>query len=220
MECVRKSLLSSSNFLDFNSNISKQESIAFSEIRKLKQDGISVFMQDKASRFVLAEQDMVIQKVDTDLHDVTRYNTVEDDTEEILHSIQDWWKKHKKNLSVLDDDISSWLVNLKSRPGKLKVLLKTHKSQCPVREVFSVCSQPVENLSAFLQFSYLGPIVNSGVLKWRLRDSKELIQFLHGVNDWIKEAKCSLPISLCTVDIKNMFPSIFKELAPPAIRSN
>ena len=218
MECVRRSLISPSNFSSFTSNISREESIAFSEVRQLKQNGISVFLQDKSSRFVLARQEMVMQKVDQDLHDATRYQVIEDDTEDILHDIEDWWRKHRKNLSVLDEDISSWLVNPDSRPGKLKVLLKTHKPQCPVREVFSVCSQPVENLSAFLQYSYLGPIVNSGALQWRLRDTKELIQFLHGVNDWIREAECSTPISLCTVDIKNMFPSIFKDLALPAIK--
>ena len=75
-----------------------------------------------------------------------------------------------------------------------------------------------ENLSAFVQFSYLGPIIDSGVLKWRLRDTKELIQFLHGVNDNIREDHITSTISMCTLDIKNMFPSIFKDLAFPAIR--
>ena len=68
----------------------------------------------------------------------------------------------------------------------MKVLLKTHKENLPVREVFSVCNQPVEHLSALLQHCYLGPIVNSGILKWRLKDTKEFIKFLHRVNDHIK----------------------------------
>ena len=104
--------------------------------------------------------------------------------------------RSKPHLSALDEDISSWLMNPESRAGKLKVLLKTHKPNTPAREVFSVCNQPVENLSSFLQFSYLGPIVNSGILKWRLRDTKELIQFLHGVNDKIKSDRTTDPISL------------------------
>ena len=85
-------------------------------------------------------------------------------------------------------------------------------------EVFSVCSQPVENLSAFLQYSYLGPIVNSGVLKWRLRDTKSTIQFIHHVNDHIKKERITTAPSICCVDIKKMFPSIYKSLALPAIK--
>ena len=113
---------------------------------------------------------------------------------------------------MVDVDISSWLVNEDSRPGKLKVLVKTHKPGLPVSEVFSVCGQPVENLSALLQFCYLGPIVNSGVLKWRLQDTNDLVRFLHSVNDYLLENKITEEPSICTVDIKNMFPSIFKNL--------
>ena len=87
-----------------------------------------------------------------------------------------------------------------------------------MREVFSVCSQPVENLSALIQHCYLGPIVNSGKLKWRLKDTNHLVQFLHMVNDHIKENRICTSLSMCCVDIKNMFPSIYKDLAFPAIK--
>ena len=127
--------------------------------------------------------------------------------------------RNKMHISVVEEDISSWLVNPDSKAGKLKVLIKTHKEDNPVREVFSVCGQPVQNLSSFLQFSYLGPFTNSGVLKWRLRDTKEFIQFLHDVNDQIKKKHITSTLSLCTLDIKNMFPSIFKDLAMPAIKT-
>ena len=51
-----------------------------------------------------------------------------------------------------------------------------------------------------------------------LRDTKELIQFIHGVKDKIKEDQITSTISLCTLDIKNLFPSIFKSLSLPAIK--
>ena len=154
-----------------------------------------------------------------DLTDAARYKTIEeDDIPDILSQVKHWWTRNKLHLSALDEDISSWLVNPKAKAGKLKVLIKTHKPDNPVREVFSVISQPIENLSSFLQFSYLGPIIDSGVLQWRLRDTKELIQFLHGINDKIRVDKITSPISICTLDIKNMFPSIFKNLALPAIK--
>ena len=88
-----------------------------------------------------------------------------------------------------------------------------------MREVFSVCAQPVENLSSLIQFSYLGPIVNSGVLKWRLQDTTDLIKFLHSVNDYFMENKVTNIPSICSIDIKNMFPSIFKSLAFPSIKA-
>ena len=216
---VRKTVLSPAGFSNFLPNISSNESSALKEIRLLKQQGFSVFLQDKASRFVIAKRAVIEDKVDVDLDDSTRYTKLEeDDTGDILLKIVSWWSKSKSHLTTVDEDILNWLVNPEAKAGKLKVLLKTHKPNLPVREVFSVCSQPVENLSAFLQYSYLGPIVNSGVLKWRLRDTKEFIQFVHGFNDFIRENKISSPLSLCTVDIKNMFPSIFKELAFPAIK--
>ena len=44
---------------------------------------------------------------------------------------------------MVEEDISRWLINDEAKPGKLKVLIKTHKQGMPVREVFSV-----ENLSS------------------------------------------------------------------------
>jgi hypothetical protein len=176
LELISKALLSPSNFLKFSSNVSPEESSAFKELRVLKQKGFSVFLQDKSSRFVIAKQNIIASKVDADLADTTRYTTMEeDDTATILLQIKSWWGKYKSKLSAVDMDISDWLLNTKSKLGKMKVLLKTHKPHLPVREVFSVCNQSVEHLSALLQHCYLGPIVNSGILKWRLKDTKEFI---------------------------------------------
>ena len=156
LSSVEASLLSSQNFVKFPSNISADESKAFKELRQLKNRGVSVFLQDKSSQFVVAKSDIVASKVDADLDDLSRYQKMEeDDTGQILQQIKSWYSKRKKCLSVVDVDISSWLVNEDSRPGKLKVLVKTHKPGLPVREVFSVCGQPVENLSALLQFCYV-----------------------------------------------------------------
>ena len=164
------------------------ESSAFEGLRLLRNKGYFVFLQHKASRFVVARADIIADKVDADLEDSSKYVLLEEeDTEDILDKIKAWWMKNNKLLSVVDEDILNWLLNPNSKPGKMKILLKTHKPDLPVREVFSVCSQPVEHLSAFLQHSYLGPIVSSGVLKWRLRDTKELLQFIHSVNDQIKK---------------------------------
>ena len=218
MDAVATSLLSPSNFQHFPSNISSEEAKAFTELRQLKAQGVSVFLQDKSSRFVLANQHIIAEKVDADLSD-PRYARLEvNDVQDILKQVDEWYLRYKSHLSGVDSDIRNWLVNEKSKPGKLKALLKTHKPGLPVREVFSVCSQPVEHLSALLQHCYLGPIVNSGRLKWRLKDTTHLIQFLHTVNDYIVENRINSPLSICSVDIKNMFPSIYKDLAFPAIK--
>ena len=138
MEMLRKAILSPANFSSFSSNISSAESGAFKELRILKQKGFPVFLQDKASRFVIASRESVKEKVDVDLADDTRYTTVEeDDIQDILLQIGNWWRRSKPHLSAVEDDISSWLVNPEARAGKLKVLIKTHKPNNPVREVFS-----------------------------------------------------------------------------------
>ena len=219
MEMVRRTFASPSNHKPFSPNISSAESNAFKELRILKQNGFPVFLQDKSSRFVIASRETVKAKVDLDLNDAARYVSMEeDDIQDILTQIGKWWQRSKLHLSVLEEDISSWLINPEARAGKLKALIKTHKPNIPVREVFSVCGQPVENLSSFIQFSYLGPIIASGVLRWGLRDTKELVQFLHEVNDTIRADHITSTLSVCTLDIKNMFPSIYKDLALPAIR--
>jgi hypothetical protein len=126
-----------------------------------------------------------------------------------------WTSLTLLTFSALDgQDIKGWLINQEARPGKLKCLLKTHKPG----EVFSVCLQPVEKLSSFIQHLYLGPIVNSGVLKWRLKDTQDFITFIHNVNTFISANNITSPPIICSIDIKNMFPSLFKDLALPAIK--
>ena len=99
------------------------------------------------------------------------------------------------------------------KPGGLRTNLTCQL----LREIYPLgwlIQKPELESSKFLS----RPIIDSGLLQWRLRDAKELIQFLHGVNDKIKEDQITSTISICTLDIKNMFPSIFKNLALPAIK--
>ena len=222
IQLVRKYILDPQNFKRFLPNISKEDSRAFTEIKNLKKNGFSIFLQDKSSRFVIARADSVAAKVDEDIGDTSRYAKLyDDDTMDILNSIDFWWEHSKQHLSALDgQDIKGWLINQEARPGKLKCLLKTHKPGVPIREVFSVCSQPVEKLSSFIQHLYIGPIVNSGVLKWRLKDTKDFITFIHDVNTFISANNITSPPIIYSIDIKKMFPSIFKDLALPAIKQD
>jgi hypothetical protein len=85
---VRKSLLSPDIFSKYSSNISSLESKAFKELRNLKADGFSVFLQDKSSRFVIAKRELIEEKVDEDLNDSTKYIKLnEDDLDSILHQM-------------------------------------------------------------------------------------------------------------------------------------
>ena len=54
MSSVATSLLSPSNFCHYSSNISR----AFKELRSLKQDDISVFLQDNVARNILRIWDL------------------------------------------------------------------------------------------------------------------------------------------------------------------
>ena len=132
MNAVKTSLLAVSNFVHFSSNITSEESRAFTELRHLKTQGISVFLQDKSSRFVIAKKDIIAQKVEADLDDSRYARLEEDDVSQILDQIDGWYSRYKGSLSGIDSDIRKWLVNPKSKAGKLKVLLKTHKQGLPV----------------------------------------------------------------------------------------
>ena len=77
-----------------------------------------------------AHSDSVKMKVDSDVSDVSRYQTIdEDDTQDILLKISSWWRSNKEHLSVVEEDISPWLINPKSRAGKLKVLIKNTQAR-------------------------------------------------------------------------------------------
>jgi hypothetical protein len=88
IQLVRKYILDPQNFKRFLSNISNEGSRSFTEIKNIKKNGFSIFLQDKSSRFVIARADSVAAKVDDDIGDTSRYAKIyDDDTMDILNSI-------------------------------------------------------------------------------------------------------------------------------------
>jgi hypothetical protein len=90
IQLVRKYILDPQNFKRFLSNISKEDSRAFTEIKNLKKNGFSIFLQDKSSRFVIARADSVAAV------DSGYAKLYDDDTMDILNSIDFWWGHSKQ----------------------------------------------------------------------------------------------------------------------------
>ena len=69
----------------------------------------------------------------------------------ICISISKWSNKwlHK---GQIDQNIATWVVNDKAKPGKAFGTIKTHKEGNPLRLITSCCGTAIENLSAFTEF--------------------------------------------------------------------
>ena len=118
---------------------------------------------------------------------MTRYETIERvDSQDILLQNGNWWSRNKQYLSVVDEDLSSGQVNLESKVGKLKVLIKNHKLDNPVREEnpFIAFLHDVNDeikqgqiiaLDAFLQV--LLPRLKAFLLTWRVSWSLLFLTF-------------------------------------------
>ena len=140
-----------------------------------------------------------------------------DPTESIIYRLKQWISQHLPKTTVTETDISAWLIPDNTQPGKIRVMLKTHKEGTPLRLIFSSCGTPTRNLSQFLHTSYLKPIVDSGVLRWRIKDTTEFLRHVSKCNKFLWTYNITQKPQMKAVDIENCFPSITKRRALPAI---
>ena len=102
MKSFAPCLLSPSNF-NFPSNVSSAECQAFAEIRMLKEQGVLVFLQAKSSGFVITRQDVIAEKVKSDLSGIRYSRLKEDDANVIFNQNAEWYAKYKNRLSTIEN---------------------------------------------------------------------------------------------------------------------
>ena len=91
------------------------------------------------------------KKVELVLSDSSKYKKLDMDTAQTYQSkIKDWYSRNKPVLSSIKEDISQFLLPEDVSTPHLKVLIKTHKTDCPVRLTFSSVGSATRNLSSTL----------------------------------------------------------------------
>ena len=133
---------------------------AISHAKLLPNSNIGIYSQDKSSRICFASLSKTNEKVEQVLADTTKYKKLPKDMAlDYQPKIKSWYRRFKKSLSVVEDDITKFLLPEQVATPHLKVMIKTHKVGCPVRLTFSSIGSTTSNLSKLLDHAYLKPTV-------------------------------------------------------------
>ena len=207
-----------SNWYKYQSNLPTSLRKAFSVARSLPRQDVGIYCQDKSSRICFASLSKTNQKVEQVLADSSKYRKLRSDQAMMYQpKIKSWYRRYKQVLHSIPEDISEFLVPEKVATPHLKVLIKTHKPNCPVRLTFSSIGSTTSNLSTTLDHTYLKPTVTSGLCKRRLGDTRDALLFLEQINSYLWENNIQSKPTIFSMDVVNFFPSVPQSLALPAI---
>ena len=131
--------------------------------------------------------------------------------------VSNWYTKFKPVLKKITEDISDFLLPESVNTPHLKVMLKTHKPNCPVRLTFSSVGSVTRPLSTVLDHVYLKPAIKAGSCTRRLGDTRETLLFIEEVNDFLWSQSIENKPNIFSLDVVNFFPSVLQDLALPAI---
>ena len=206
------------NWYKYRPNLSTELRQSIALAKTLPSQDIGIYCQDKSSRICFASLSTTNGKVEQVLSDTSKYKRLRYDRAVPYQSkIRAWYRRYKPVLVSITDDISSFLVPDNVATPHLKVMIKTHKPQCPVRLTFSSVGSTTCNLSTVIDHVYLKPTVNSGLCKRRLADTRDALKFIEKVNDHLWQNNIQEKPTIFAMDVKNFFPSVNQSLALPAI---
>ena len=215
---IYSTIMNPCNWFKYKQNLPPQLRSAISLARGLPSQGIGIYSQDKSSRICFASLELTNQKVEQILADTSKYKRLpHDGAISYQNKIKSWYSKFKPDLKAIPEDISKFLLPSNVSTPHLKVLIKTHKPNCPVRLTFSSIGSATCNLSNALDFTYLKPIFSSGLCSRRLQDTREALAFVEKVNEYLWDNDVTLRPVMFALDVKNFFPSVPQSLALPAI---
>ena len=153
------------NWYKYSSNLSQSLRHALSLAATLPSKGVGIYSQDKSSRICFASLSKTNDKVDVVLSDTSKYKPLRKDMAVIYQpKIKSWYRKYKPVLSQIPDDISNYLVPENVSTPHLKVMIKTHKKDCPVRLTFSSQGSCTSHLSTVLDASTSSGVMTHGLM--------------------------------------------------------
>ena len=215
---IYSTMMDPSNWYKYKQNIPPHLHKAVSLAKNLPNSGIGTYIQDKSSRICFASLSRTNEKVEQVLSDSSKYKRLSCDmATRYQRRIKSWYDKFKPALKAIPEDISKFLLPSNVSTPHLKVLIKTHKPDCPVRLTFSSIGSATSGLSTTLDHAYLKPILSSGLCNRRLEDTRQTLDFIEGVNDFLWKNDVTVRPTIFSFDVKNFFPSVPQSLAIPAV---
>ena len=195
--------------------MTKNQRVALKQL--LEWDDIIVRKFDKGQGWVIDNPANYEQKMEAHLNDTETYEDITNDDDvidAINQKITEWGETYSESGDI-SQKIATYVVKSESRPGFNYGNYKAHKPQSnyPLRLITSGCGSPVEQLSTFVE-KYLHNIATS--LDYVAKDSTD---FLNEIEEFNSRFDNSLDnVTLVTLDITSMFPSIDNEMGIEACR--
>ena len=155
-------------------------------------------VQHKGSRFVILNTDNYIEKVGNQINrsSFERLNT--DPSAKFKQRVNNWLDKWSDKVN------NEWKQFIKPdncNAGKMYGMVKTHKTDNPVRVITSGCNTAVEKLSILVEKT-LYPIADK--LPSKIKDTNNMLDIIDNINKSVLNDKCVL----VSFDVVNMFPNI------------
>ena len=159
--------------------------------------------------FVVLDIQDYIEKIEYQLERSLLEELDHDPSKLFSEKVNLWIQKWTEN-KVIDKSWSKYIEPSFVAPGKMYGLVKTHKEDNPVT---SRCGTAVENLSIFVEKCLFPEVLK---IKSRVQDTSEMLNFIDFLNDSnILMENCML----VSLDIVNMFPSIYNESGLQAVKN-
>ena len=209
-ELVEEDLFKSSNYSKIKGNITTEERKALKSIQNDKLR--SHRLQGKGSRFVVLDNQGYVKKIEYQLGRSLFEEVDHNPSKLFSEKVNLWIQKWTEN-KVLDKNWSKFIETSFAAPGKMYGLAKTHRADHPVKVITSGCGTAVENLSIFVEKCLFPEVLK---IKSRVQDTSEMLNFIDFLNDSnILMENCML----VSLDIVNMFPSIYNESGLQAVKN-
>ena len=197
-------------------NLTKDERSALKTLRK---DTVLIIKpEDKGPAFVIQDRSEYVKSALKELSNEFVYKTIDTD---ITFFIVDKIKNlAEKMVSEGDIDIKTaeFLIPENPKPSRFYTLPKTHKKlnptgKIPIRPVIAGSGSAIENLSAFVDY-YINPGMQQ--LPSYIRDTKHILNLIQDINN---NGPLEEDISMFTIDVKAMYPSMPRDLGIRGVRN-
>ena len=193
---IEKELFNPSNIRKTRNNLNKKEKLALNEMKSWEDKVIRV--QDKSWRFVVLNTDNYTEKVGNQINRSSFEKLNTDPSAKFKQRVNNWLEKWSDKVN------NEWKQFIKPdncNAGKMYGMVKTHKTDNPVRLITSGCNTAVEKLSILVEKT-LYPIADK--LPSKIKDTNNMLDIIDNIIKSVLNDKCVL----VSFDVVNMFPNI------------
>ena len=152
----------------------------------------------KGSRFVVLDTNNYIEKGEHQINRSFFDKFDADPSHQSKEKVNNWLEKWSNNIT---DEWKEFIRPDKCNAGKMYGMVKTHKTDNPVRVITSGCNTAVEKLSILVEKT-LYPLADR--LNSEIEDTNNMLEIIDDINKSVLSENCVL----VSFDVVNMFPNI------------